>query len=271
MGLYSRTVESYAPNSIMPDEANAEQRAILERYEANVGQFGNNTAEIMDIISLLYKTQLIEDTLAEVRQIDQKMQDYMKLIDDYYPRLEEIIDKLGVLDNIMEVYEDIVNVQKPYIDAQVVLIKNMSDELKREMETLENQMATFRKEVNETLALIKSYALASAYSFWEEDASNFIVLDPTKGSVSHHVLMEPLTSVSFATFKTEPTVARQLTVILEQGTGANKISKWDEKIKWSQDRIPVLSLESGRKDVVTLLTYDEGKSWLGFFNGGWFK
>lgn len=90
MGLYSRTVESYAPNSIMPVEADEKQRAILERYEANVGQFGNNTAEIMDIISLLYKTQLIEDTLEEVRQIDQKMQDYMKLIDDYYPRLEPL-------------------------------------------------------------------------------------------------------------------------------------------------------------------------------------
>lgn len=275
MGLYGRTVESFAPNSIMSAEDTKyaeEQRRILERYEANVGQFGNNTAEILDIQSLLSKALLIEGTLDEIRQIDEKMQSYLKLINEYYPRLDEIIGKLGELDGITEIYDDIKNVQKPYIDQRVEDAKAAVARVE-EIETRVNDlMVNFNKDTQATVELIKSYTLASVYKFSDDKSgAETQPINVENGSVLKFILKEKETFFEFSEIPPEKdVVARQVTMIIEQGTGAN-LANWPSTIRWSRNRIPVLSLEKGRMDVVTLMTYDQGINWFGFFNGGWIK
>lgn len=276
MGLYGRTIESFAPNSLMaPTGTSAladEQRRLLERYEANVGQFGNNTAEILDIQSLLAKTIEINEVYEKVKDLDETMQRYLKLIDEYYPRLEEIINKLGELDDITAVRDDIVNVQKPYIDAKVAEATRIAEDA-RDTETRINEiMVVFNRETEATVDLIRSYTLASVYKFSDNTSgSESVAINVTSGSVLKFLLNEKTTNFDFGDVPPEKeTVARQITLILEQGTGAN-LATWPASIKWSRNREPVLSLEKGRLDVATLLTYDEGITWLGFFNGGWFK
>lgn len=275
--MYTRSVESYAPNSMALDVRNlatlVDSHHKLERYEQNVGQFGQDTNEILCIQSLLAKTLLIESTLEEIRQIDEKMGAYVKLIDDYYPRLTEIIDKLGELDDITAIHDDIVKVQKPYIDAKVQEANQTLTEIKQIDTRLNELMVQFNKDTEAKIDLIKSYTLSSTYMFFENTtpSTDGVTLDVTDGSVLKYTLGAAEVPVNFNAIPPETqSVARQLTVIFEQGTGANKV-KWPAHVKWSQDREPVLSLEKGRMDVVTLLTYNKGVTWLGFFNGGWFK
>lgn len=60
----------------------------------------------------------------------------------------------------------------------------------------------------------------------------------------------------------------QVSLVLHQGTGANKVDTWGGTIKWSGQATPVLSVLKDRVDIVTFLTTDKGLNWYGFFNGG---
>ena len=65
-----------------------------------------------------------------------------------------------------------------------------------------------------------------------------------------------------------PRIVRKVDVMLTQGTGANRV-QWADTIRWAYGRPPLLSFERGYSDMVTLLTLDDGDTWIGFFSGGW--
>lgn len=67
---------------------------------------------------------------------------------------------------------------------------------------------------------------------------------------------------------TSAKIVRKVDLMLTQGSGANKVA-WADSIRWAHGRVPVLSFERGYSDMVTLVTLDEGDTWIGFFTGGW--
>lgn len=60
----------------------------------------------------------------------------------------------------------------------------------------------------------------------------------------------------------------ECTLFLKQGTGANKVT-WPAGIKWAGGRVPVLSFEAGRTDVITLMSTPTLGEFYGFYDGAW--
>lgn len=56
--------------------------------------------------------------------------------------------------------------------------------------------------------------------------------------------------------------SQTITMLLTQGTGANKIS-WPSNVKWSYGREPVLTFTQNSIDVIQFLTVDGGSTWYG--------
>ena len=56
--------------------------------------------------------------------------------------------------------------------------------------------------------------------------------------------------------------SQTITLLLTQGTGANKIS-WPSNVKWSYGREPVLTFTQNSIDVIQLLSVDGGSTWYG--------
>lgn len=65
-------------------------------------------------------------------------------------------------------------------------------------------------------------------------------------------------------------IVRQVFIKLKQGTGINRVN-WPSNIRWTYNREPVLSFELGYCDIITLTTLDDGLTWLGSYDGGWFE
>lgn len=62
--------------------------------------------------------------------------------------------------------------------------------------------------------------------------------------------------------------ARKVDLMLTQGSGANRV-QWANTIRWAYGRPPLLSFERGYSDMVSLMTLDNGNTWIGHFSGGW--
>lgn len=134
-------------------------------------------------------------------------------------------------------------------------------------------------------AVVKTYALAALYSYFDQGVvtSATATVTATNGTVQRLRLSVPTTDIYLKPFSTDPdNTVRQLTLIIEQGTGSNLITftprvdpddatKQINVVHWNNDRPPRLSYEIDKADIVTLLSHDKGKTWFGFFNGGWFN
>ena len=89
-----------------------------------------------------------------------------------------------------------------------------------------------------------------------------------EGSIFTFRLTQPNTTVSLQGTEKISDIAAQAILMIEQGTGANKIDTWPASIRWANGRPPVLSYQAGDVDVVGLLTCDNGATWLGFYCSG---
>lgn len=117
---------------------------------------------------------------------------------------------------------------------------------------------------------VVTYALQAIYRFNSMDeVAASRAIDVTQGACQSMTLMQPSTTVTIKAFSDPTNTCRQLTLLVKQGTGANKVV-WDGKIKWNNSREPVLSYIKDKIDIITLLTIDSGVTWMGFYNGGWF-
>ncbi|MCG8709297.1 hypothetical protein JHU04_002542 [Brenneria sp. 4F2] len=61
-------------------------------------------------------------------------------------------------------------------------------------------------------------------------------------------------------------LSQEVIVFLVQGSGANKVT-WPQNVKWPNGVAPALSYTQGQQDVVTLVTNDNGSTWLGIYSG----
>lgn len=125
------------------------------------------------------------------------------------------------------------------------------------------------QEAAETAASQATAASTSAIYEYGNVASAAAVTIPvaTKTVVSLS-LTSVTTTITLGGVTDPSTIARQITIAVTQGTGSNKVT-WDPRIKWANNRPPILSFLVGYTDVVTLITFDSGNTWMGFFNGGW--
>jgi|AKZA01.1.fsa_nt_gi hypothetical protein len=120
---------------------------------------------------------------------------------------------------------------------------------------------------------ILTYALQAIYKYFANNnpgASGSLALNVADGTVQFFKLQQPSTTFNIATFTDPVSTCRQITLILQQGTGANQVT-WPSKVRWNNNRTPVLSYVKDKVDFITLLTKDSGATWYGFYNGGWFN
>lgn len=99
---------------------------------------------------------------------------------------------------------------------------------------------------------------------------NYQTIRVNQGNVFHLKLNAPQCQLVFSGVDTLAAGFSQIVLILEQGTGANKV-QWPANIEWAYSRAPVLSFEKGKQDIVTLFKMYNVDKWYGVFSGGWFN
>ncbi len=92
-------------------------------------------------------------------------------------------------------------------------------------------------------------------------------LDIADASVHHLVLNQESCEIVFKNGNADKRFAQHISVVLEQGTGSNKIDPWPSNIRWNQSRKPILSYAKGTKDLFDFFSIDGGATWMGFYSG----
>ncbi|MEI9855117.1 hypothetical protein [Enterobacter mori] len=88
-------------------------------------------------------------------------------------------------------------------------------------------------------------------------------LDMSDGKrVFKATLTAPVTQLSVINASGSNLNSQTITMLLKQGTGANKIS-WPSNVKWSYGREPVLTFTKDSIDVIQFLSIDGGSTWYG--------
>lgn len=88
-------------------------------------------------------------------------------------------------------------------------------------------------------------------------------LDMSDGKrVFKATLTAPVTQLSVINASGSNLNSQTITMLLTQGTGANKIS-WPSNVKWSYGREPVLTFTKDSIDVIQFLSVDGGSTWYG--------
>lgn len=113
-----------------------------------------------------------------------------------------------------------------------------------------------------------SQAVIGSYSCQSFGGGDTFTLDVSSYGVFNITLSQPTAAITLGAFNAEQGMARQLQIVLKQGTGANSVT-WPDNVKWTGNRAPTLSLDIGAIDVVQLMTLDNGQTWLGTQLDGW--
>lgn len=116
--------------------------------------------------------------------------------------------------------------------------------------------------------LAQEYALQAFYTSADVTAGPSITVGGNGATVTRVTLTADTTGI---TVEQAPQmgVARQFTLILNQGIGARKVT-WSGNVRWADNREPVLSFEPEAEDIVSLLQIGSSSHYYGFFNGGSF-
>lgn len=233
--------------------------AILQGAQPNVGLFAwttNDLTSVKDIITYV-QTALEAANSAQASAIaaDASRQEVLAIKLQY--------DQIVV--QIDQQYSDMVNLANSIsVDTtQIQQYVTQAQNIKTSVDASYQQISLWRNE-------IQQYQMMAVYQYLNRNVTGTTVsIGVVSGSVQRVVLNSSTTTVTFVPFSDGADKARQLTLLLKQGTGSNKVV-WPSSIRWNNGRPPVLSYLTGRVDVITLLTYDSGTSWYGFYNGGWF-
>lgn len=115
---------------------------------------------------------------------------------------------------------------------------------------------------NDGLFKKKKYSVAGGNppGWWQS-------LDIAEASVHHLVLNQEHCEIVFKNANSRDGYAQHISVVVEQGTGSNKIDPWPSNIRWNQSRKPILSYAKGSKDIFDFFSVDGGTTWMGFFSG----
>lgn len=117
-------------------------------------------------------------------------------------------------------------------------------------------------QTNDGLYTYKKYSVAGGNApGWYQS------LDIADASVHHLVLNQESCEIVFKNGNADPKFAQHISVVIEQGTGSNKIDPWPSNIRWNQSRKPILSYAKGTKDLFDFFSIDAGATWMGFYSG----
>ena len=233
--------------------------AILQGAQPNVGLFAwttNDLTSVKDIITYV-QTALEAANSAQASAIaaDASRQEVLAIKLQY--------DQIVV--QIDQQYSDMVNLANSIsVDTtQIQQYVTQAQNIKTSVDASYQQISLWRDE-------IQQYQMMAVYQYRDRTITGTTVeIGPLAGSVQRLTFNSSTTTVTIGPFSDGPDKARQLTLLIKQGTGSNKVV-WPSSIRWNNNRAPVLSYLTGRVDVITLLTYNSGASWYGFYNGGWF-
>ena len=75
-----------------------------------------------------------------------------------------------------------------------------------------------------------------------------------------------ITTLSFSNVPTNTRVYNATLILVQDATGGRTIN-WPTSIKWPGGTAPTLTTQANKIDVITIMTYDGGTSWLGFVGG----
>lgn len=129
-----------------------------------------------------------------------------------------------------------------------------------------NDKATWK----DILSLVNLEPLIASFGFERKVTGVIQQIDPKTASVFEILLSAPETTIDILSVEVSRPEARQITLLLMQDATGARLVKWPTNIKWASDRQPVLSFLPNRTDVVSLLTTNNGATWYGFTNGGFF-
>lgn len=232
---------------------------IVAGGQPNVGLFSwttNDLTGVKDIVTYV-KAALAaaESAQASAAQAESTKNNVEELSHQYEAIVNQIDNQYTQIVNLANT----INVDVNQISAYV----NEAEDIKDVVNQQYIEVNTWREEV------IK-YAMQAVYKYYERSANGqTVTLEMTNGSIQKLILLSSNTTVELNTPAGEENLCRQLTLMLQQGTGSNKVT-WPSYIKWNNGRTPTLSYDINKIDIVTLLTKDSGASWFGFYNGGWF-
>ena len=97
-----------------------------------------------------------------------------------------------------------------------------------------------------------------------------LALDLSLASIFTFSLTEANTSLSLNNASSQKGYAQEYTLVITQGVGAGVIT-WPDNIRWQYGNAPVLSFTQGLVDIVNLVTFDNGVSWIGSLSLGGIK
>lgn len=97
-----------------------------------------------------------------------------------------------------------------------------------------------------------------------------LALDLSKASIFTFSLTEANTSLTLNGASSQKGYAQEYTLVITQGVGAGVIA-WPDNIRWQYGNAPVLSFTQGLVDIINLVTFDNGVSWIGSLSLGGIK
>lgn len=122
------------------------------------------------------------------------------------------------------------------------------------------------RELANRTAWLRQHIASTHYISQRLTATDTLALDVSRASEFIITLTAGTCDLTLTGALAEADTAQQITLVLTQGAGVNKI-RWPEAVRWQHGHTPVLSYTQGKTDVVTLVTYDNGRTWLGFYSG----
>lgn len=232
---------------------------IVAGGQPNVGLFAWTTNDLTGIKDIITYVQTALKAAEKAEAAAASAEATKNHVDEVAGRYEAIVAKIDQQYEDMKKLANTINVDVTQIGEYVNEAKDIRDAVKQQYEQIEK----WRGE-------IMQYQMLAVYKFQDDETSETsYTLYVTDATVQLLKLNASTTTLTINSPANEDTYCRQVTLMVQQGTGANKI-KWPSTVRWNNGREPVLSYEIGKIDVITLLTKDSGKKWFGFYNGGWF-
>lgn len=96
----------------------------------------------------------------------------------------------------------------------------------------------------------------------------WLSMDISAGSVFKFTLTDPITQAEFVNIPTEVGRTVEVTLILKQGVGSQKVN-WPSNIKWQNGREPVLSYKLDAEDIIVFTFVNGNTTPYAYFVSGW--
>jgi alpha-tubulin suppressor-like RCC1 family protein len=111
-------------------------------------------------------------------------------------------------------------------------------------------------------AVLKNYAKTTDGGGAGFNSTPNVIIDPSQGNVQTLVLEVPVTALAIGRLSFTG-AAITLTVMLKQDSAGSRKVLWPASVQWPTNTIPTLSTGSWLVDVFSLLSVDNGASWMG--------